>query len=417
MRRPAFLTPILPWLLAITAMTAAPLPGEWVRAESKPANRTANKAANQPATKPTTSPARPPSASSGQTESQLKAVREQIEKITQQINHDAEEKDHVAQQLKAAELSIMVTRGQLAQLKAQQTEGAGRRDELAAEREREQNALDQERATLAAELRAAYFIGREEPLRLLLNQKDPQHYGRMLEYYGYFGRARARQIDSIHARLTHLASLDSDLASQQQQLRALLQSQQQELAKLEQARGDRRNVLTKLQADSQSRTASLARFKSQQATLEKLLQQLRRSVVTTTPDNATAFGRLRGQLNWPVEGHTTARFGERRAGEVRWDGVVIEAPRDTPVKAIAAGRVVYADWLPGLGLLVIVDHGEGYLSLYGYNSQIYKKPGESVASGEVLAGVGDTGGQTQPELYFEIRRGGKAVDPAAWFRR
>lgn len=380
MRRHALVRPILPWLLVLA--TAATL-----------------------------------AASSGQTESQLKAVREQIQKITQQIGRDAVEKDRVAQQLRAAEMSLMATRAELARLKSQATERSGRRDQLAAERAREQQALVQERASLAGELRAAYFIGREEPLRLLLNQQDPQHYGRMLAYYGYFGRARALQIDSIHQRLGRIASLDTNLSSEQQQLGLLLQSQQSELAKLEQARGDRKQVLDRLQQESQSRAASLNRFKTQQASLEKLLQELKRRLSTSPLDNNTAFGRLRGQLSWPVEGRTTARFGEKRAGDVRWDGMVIVAERDTPVKAIAAGRVVYADWLPGLGLLVIVDHGEGYLSLYGYNSQIFKKPGDSVASGEVLAGVGDTGGQSQPELYFEIRRSGKPVDPAGWFRR
>ncbi|HTP38372.1 MAG TPA: peptidoglycan DD-metalloendopeptidase family protein [Steroidobacteraceae bacterium] len=356
-------------------------------------------------------------ASQGQTESQLKAVREQIQKITQQIGRDAVEQDRVAQQLRNAELSLAATRAELARLRGQAQERTARRDQLAAERDREQQALVKERASLAGEVRAAYFIGREEPLRLLLNQQDPQHYGRMLAYYGYFGRARAAQIDSIHERLARIATLDTGLAGEQQQLTVLLQSQQSELAKLEQARGDRKQALGRLQQESQSRTASLNRFRSQQAALEKLLQELRRRLSTAPLDNNTAFGRLRGQLNWPVEGRTSARFGEKRAGDVRWDGMVIVAERDTPVKAIAAGRVVYADWLPGLGLLVIVDHGEGYLSLYGYNSQIFKKPGDSVARGEVLAGVGDTGGQSQPELYFEIRRAGKPVDPAGWFRR
>ena len=112
----------------------------------------------------------------------------------------------------------------------------------------------------------------------------------------------------------------------------------------------------------------------------------------------------------------TAAFGDTRASGVKWDGLVVATERGAPVRAVAAGRVVYADWLPGLGLLAIVDHGEGYLSLYGHNERLYKAAGESVAVGEVIAAAGDTGGRPEPELYFEIRRAGRPVDPRPWFR-
>jgi murein hydrolase activator len=129
-----------------------------------------------------------------------------------------------------------------------------------------------------------------------------------------------------------------------------------------------------------------------------------------------AFSRLRGKLAWPVSGQLLARFGEARAGGVRWDGVLVGTERGTPVKAIGEGRVVYADWLPGLGLLAIVDHGDGYLSLYGHNERLFKAAGEHVGAGDTLAAAGDSGGSSRPELYFEIRKGGKPVDPLPWFR-
>ena len=129
-----------------------------------------------------------------------------------------------------------------------------------------------------------------------------------------------------------------------------------------------------------------------------------------------AFARLRGKLAWPVSGHLVARYGEARAGGVRWDGVLVATERGTPVKAVCAGRVIYADWLPGLGLLAIVDHGDGYLSLYGHNERLYKAAGDAVAAGDTLAAAGDSGGSSRPELYFEIRKGGKPVDPRPWFK-
>jgi murein hydrolase activator len=129
-----------------------------------------------------------------------------------------------------------------------------------------------------------------------------------------------------------------------------------------------------------------------------------------------AFTRLRGKLAWPVSGRVVARFGEARAGGVHWDGVLVATQRGAPVKAVCQGRVIYADWLPGLGLLTIVDHGDGYLSLYGHNERLYKAAGEQVAAGDTIAAAGDSGGSARPELYFEIRKGGKPVDPRPWFK-
>ncbi|MFT3906656.1 MAG: peptidoglycan DD-metalloendopeptidase family protein [Steroidobacteraceae bacterium] len=356
-------------------------------------------------------------ASSGQTESQLRSVREQIDRISKQIGQDALEKDRASRDLKSAELGVADARSQLAGLRADIAGREQRRTELARNRDREQAALREQRAALAGQLRAAYMIGREEPLRLLLNQHDPQQVGRMLGYYRYFGAARARQIGAIDAHLAKIAELDQQIAAEQQQLVELQKSQQGRLASLEQARSQRQDVLAGLQKESESRSQSLQRLKSQQSSLEKLLRDLRRNVSPALPpDTSSAFGKLRGQLGWPLGGKVVASYGERRAGDVRWDGMVISADRDQPVAAIAAGTVVYADWLPGLGLLVIVDHGEGYLSLYGYTSRIYKKAGERVSAGETIAAAGDTGGRSEPQLYFEIRRGGKPIDPAGWFR-
>jgi murein hydrolase activator len=134
------------------------------------------------------------------------------------------------------------------------------------------------------------------------------------------------------------------------------------------------------------------------------------------PETSSAFAHLRGQLSWPVAGRVTAAYGDTRATGVRWDGMVVATERGAAVKAVSSGRVVYADWLPGLGLLAIVDHGEGYLSLYGHNERLYKAAGESVTAGDVIAAAGDSGGRPEPELYFEIRRDGRPVDPRPWFR-
>jgi septal ring factor EnvC (AmiA/AmiB activator) len=356
-------------------------------------------------------------AAQGKTEAELRSLREKINRVTQQVSRDALERDRLSGSLRAAELSLGQARGDLGRANREYADRSARRGALAQNRMQQQQALGNERAALAAQLRVAYMIGREEPLKLLLNQQDPLHSGRLFAYYGYFGRARADQIAQIQAHMQRLDELDVELEQQQSELANLKAAQQQQLQQLERARNDRQQVLASLTAAARTREQSLARLKSQQADLEGLLKELNRSLKSVAPpDNATAFGRSRGQLPWPVAGHVTAQYGETRASGVKWEGVVIATDRDAPVKAVSAGRVVYADWLPGLGLLVIIDHGEGYLSLYAHNDRLLKATGESVAAGEAIAAAGDTGGRAAPELYFEIRRAGKPVNPAPWFK-
>jgi septal ring factor EnvC (AmiA/AmiB activator) len=351
------------------------------------------------------------------TEAELRALNEKIDRMTQQVSRDAVEREKQSASLRAAEETLGQSRGELSRLNHEYADRSARRAALAQNKEQERQAVSRERAALAGQLRAAYMIGREEPLKLLLNQQDPLHSGRLYMYYRYFGRARADQIAQIEAHVQRLDEVDAELASEQTQLSDLKSAQQSQLQRLEHARNDRQTVLASFNAVARTREQSLARLKTQQADLERLLKELDHSLKTIPPlDNATAFGRARGQLSWPVAGRITAQFGARRASGVSWEGVVIATERGAPVSAVAAGRVVYADWLPGLGLLEILDHGEGYMSLYGHNDRLLKAVGESVAAGDAIAAAGDTGGRASPELYFEIRRGGKPVDPTPWFR-
>src|SRR5207244_11362249 len=173
--------------------------------------------------------------------------------------------------------------------------------------------------------------------------------------------------------------------------------QRDQRAQLELSRVERSHVLASLEAQSHTRAQNLERLRSQQAGLEKLLRELRAAVERFPIEGNDVFARLRGRLAWPVSGRVVARFGDSRAGGVRWDGVLVATERGAPVKAVCQGRVIYADWLPGLGLLTLVDHGDGYLSLSGHNGRPYKAGGEPVAAGEALAAAGDSGGSSRPE--------------------
>jgi murein hydrolase activator len=350
------------------------------------------------------------------TEEELKAVKSEIERVTREVTQDQVERDRLTRELKSAELSVGKARDELTDVRRARAEAAARRGALATEKKTRERELEENRATLAGQLRAAYLIGRQEPLKLLLNQEDPALAGRMFVYYSYFGRARASQIRLIEDDVQRLAELDAELAAQDARLAELEKAQRAEVTDLEQARTARSRVLASLEAESHTRAQNLERLKSQQAGLEKLLRDLRTAMERFPVEGNDAFTRLRGKLSWPVSGHLVARFGDTRAGGVHWDGVLVATERGTPVKAVCEGRVIYADWLPGLGLLAIVDHGDGYLSLYGHNEKLFKAAGEHVAAGDTLASAGDSGGSSRPELYFEIRKAGKPVDPRPWFK-
>ena len=352
-------------------------------------------------------------------EADLKAVRAQMEKMRADMERDAGKRDKLSKDLEESEKSVGSARGELDRLRRERAVHTAKRAELAEQRRRQEAELANSRAALAGQIRAAQMIGQDEPLKLLLNQRDPAQAGRVFTYYQYFGRARAAQIATIDSHLREIATLDAGLAEEESRLTALEQQRKGELSKLTAARERRGRALTVLDAESRTRAKELQRLEEQKGGLEKLVRELRRALerIEKFPtDSKDAFAKLRGKLAWPAAGRLSATFGQTRAGGVKWDGVLVTAEQGAPVRAVYHGRVVYADWLSGLGLLVIVDHGDGYLSLYGHNERLYKEVGERVTAGDTIASVGDSGGRSTPALYFEIRKAGRPVDPRPWFR-
>jgi septal ring factor EnvC (AmiA/AmiB activator) len=352
-------------------------------------------------------------------EADLKAVRSQIDKVREEMERDAGKRTALSRELEESERVVGGARGELAKLQRERAVHTAKRAELAGQRRAEEGALAQDRDALAGQIRAAHMIGQEEPLKLLLNQRDPAQAGRVLVYYRYFGRARATQIAAINAHLSDLATLDAQLAAEEERLTALEEQRRSELSRLQSARERRGRALVSLDAEAKNRAKELERLKDQQGGLEKLVRELRRALerIDKFPtDSKDAFAKLRGKLAWPVAGRLAASFGQVRAGGVKWDGVLVSGAQGSPVRAIYHGRVVYADWLSGIGLLTIIDHGDGYLSLYGHNERLFKEVGERVTAGDTIATLGDTGGRANPALYFEIRKGGRPIDPKPWFK-
>ena len=353
-------------------------------------------------------------------EAELRQVRTRIESIRKQIHADAERRDALTGQLKHADLQIQSARERLAAVRcpphrfraeARGAEGASRRDT--------QREVADERGALAAELKVAYMNGRQEQLKLLLNQRDPAAVGRMMAYYGYFGRARAERITSITEHLAHLELLSERIAAETARLREHRGGERARRAgsrrRARAARADARGGPGETAARA---TISSRRLQRDAQALEKLVEQLRRAIEEFPELAEQPFQRVKGKLPWPVKGRVLAKYGQLRAGgPLKWQGLVIGAERGTQVRAPYHGRVVYADWLPGLGLLIVLDHGGGYMSLYGHNEQVYRRVGDRVAPGDALAAVGEAAGLGRPGLYLEIRKGKQTLDPQEWLGR
>jgi septal ring factor EnvC (AmiA/AmiB activator) len=358
-------------------------------------------------------------ATPAQKEAELKKVNSRIERVRKNVNQDIEKRDRLSVQLRDAELGVQQARRGLEALRAERIASESRLQELEREQAERDRELAAERGALAGELRAAYVNGREEQLKLLLNQQDPAGFGRMLAYYGYFGRARAGRIGNIRDKLEHLALVREKIAAENERLKGLESQQEKELAALRSAQQQRTRTVQAIESQIKSKGGELKRLESQAKGLEKLIADLRKALRNVPVAKQAPFEPLRGKLPWPVQqGKVLARFGQPRAGgSMRWQGMMIGTDRGARVRAPFAGRVVYADWLPGMGLMIVLDHGGGYLSLYGHNEEVFRSVGDAVAAGDVIGAVGDSGGHNQPALYFEVRRGREPVNPENWLQR
>jgi septal ring factor EnvC (AmiA/AmiB activator) len=350
------------------------------------------------------------------TEANLRSLQERIERIQRQVQDDAAAKDRLTRDLRAAEQSVSRAQGELGKVRSRRSETGAERARLQEERARRLAERDRTQADLAAQLRSAYMMGRNEPLKMLLNQRSPASFQRNSTYYGYFGRDRARKITSITENIAEIDELARQIEEQDSQLAKLETERQRRVQELDKARRQRGQVLSSLQVQSRNRGAQLKRLQQQQQQLEKLLADLRKATEATPFDPNDPFGKLRGRLSWPVAGKVESGYGEALAGGLRSNGIQIAADRGATVRAVHEGRVIFADWLSGRGLLIILDHGNGYLSLYGHNEQLFKQAGATVQAGDAIATAGDSGGRATPGLYFEIRRAGKPVNPSGWFK-
>jgi murein hydrolase activator len=354
-----------------------------------------------------------------QANAKLAEIRDRIAALTGRLHDELKERDARSARLREAEVSIAAVRRRLENLHGAVLAAERHRGELHAEETQAQAALETERAALATQARTAYMIGRQERIKLLLNQSDPAAAGRMATLYGYFARARAQKIDEIRGRIARVQDLVDQVQQATDRLQALRSDAGNEMADLQHAREERAAALAAVARQVGSGNEELARLKREEQAEEALVADLARVLQDFPLDSQASFAEMRGRLPWPVQGRMTAKYQDSRANGasgLRWNGVLIETARGAKVRAPYFGRVVYADWLQGLGLLLIIGHKGNYMTLYGHTEVLYKSVGDWVAPGDVIAGLGETGGAA-PQLYFEIREGRTPTDPKVWLKK
>ena len=386
------------------------------------------------------------------TQRQLEAARQDVAELQKLLEKLQQEKSGVQQQLKKTETEMGDLENQVKELQRELKGSEQEIQRLDQEKKKLQGARTEQQRLIGIQARAAYQSGRQEYVKLLLNQQNPEKFSRTLTYYDYLSQARLEQLAAFNETLRQLANVEQEISNHQAQLQAQKAELDERHAKLAEARKERQQALAKLNRDFATRDQRLKARQQEQAELGRVLKTIEETLARqareaeeartralaaqqarpSTPQNNQAngptvstgavyggpFASARGKLPWPVDGRLVARYGTPRGGDARtkWDGVLIGAPAGSQVRAVHGGRVVFADWLRGAGLLVILDHGNGYLSLYGHNQNLLKSAGDVVKAGDPIATVGSSGGQDTSALYFAIRQNGRPSDPAQWCR-
>jgi len=350
-------------------------------------------------------------------ERELEAVREKISSLKTSMDKRAAERDRITGELQSAEVLIVEKRTHLRELQRQRDFSEKKKAELDAQLVVKEGELAAESEQLGSQVVAAYTSGEQERIKLLLNQHDPATLGRLLTYYRYMSEFRGNNIAAVNSHIADLADLRGQAAKEENRLAGLARARYAELTELNAAQENRQELLAALKTRIAAEGSEIERLAAQEQDLARLIAELT-SILSDYPiTSEEPFSTLRGKLTWPIAGSLLHDFGQPRAGGLKWNGVVLAAPRGREVRAIYHGRIAFADWLAGMGLLIIVDHGDGFMTLYGYNETTLKSAGDWVAPGDVIATVGDSGGQQQTGLYFEVRQGTRPMNPRTWVSR
>ncbi len=353
-------------------------------------------------------------------QAELEVLRKRIRNLDRRLNETRMKHDRLATDLRDTELAVSRVSAEVADLDGQRDELMERLVSLERRRAGVRERISALRAGLAQYVRAAYATGRQDRFKLLLNQEDPATLSRALTYYAYFNRERARRIQALATDLQELADIKESISRDTARIGRLREQKTAARVRLEGQRQRRRAVIARLAKELGSQASRLERLREDEEKLAELVAGLAKELADIPQAEAqqAPFRTLKGKLPWPTTGSIRHRFGTPRGnGDLSWKGVLVAARPGTEVRAVSHGRVAFADWLRGFGLLMIIEHGEGYMSLYGHSESLMKDVGDWVDAGEVIGTVGDSGGRDLSGLYFEIRHLGTPVDPMRWCER
>lgn len=355
---------------------------------------------------------------SGDKRAQLKALKARISSLQNDLNSKREQRGSAQKALREVETQL----GKL-QKKLRDTNAAisKQQQQLASLEQRKLSLRDQQRKQqklIEQQILAAYQLGQEKKLKMLLNQESPDKLSRALVYYDYFNKARDREIKKYLDTITELDAISPAIEKKAAELGASRDTLTEQKSVLAAKQRERELTLAALDQQIGSRGENLKAMQAEQDDLLKLLNAIEEEVANISlPESYSPFNTRRGKMNWPASGKHLNRFGSKRGdSSLTWNGVEISANRGSEVKAIHHGRVVFADWLRGAGLLIILDHGDGYMSLYGHNESLLFETGDWVKAGDAIATVGNSGGRNTASLYFEIRKNGQPTNPSRWCR-
>jgi len=358
----------------------------------------------------------------------LKQLRNRIEALQKELASKEESKSEAADALRESERAISDANRKLAELAREQREASNLLNQLQAQSGQIKSNIEAQQTQLGQLLYRQYLGGQQEYLRLLLNQQDPNQVARELHYYGYLSRARAQGIKTLRLNLGQLDALTLESREKSAEIAAIQAEQAAQKKHLEREKTEHKKLLTRISSQVDKQRREIGKLKRDETRLSRLVEKIgkllsrRESAAPLSnnrlPDASTGsspFASLKGRLSLPVRGELVNRFGSPRSdGGVTWKGLFIRSSSGSEVKAIANGQVVFADWLRGFGNLMIVDHGGSYMSLYGNNETLYKQVGDTLQGGDLIATVGNSGGNPDSGLYFELRHQGKPFDPLSW---
>lgn len=349
------------------------------------------------------------------TQAQLSTLKKSINQVQVSLKRDQKKQSVAENTLSATEQEINELGKQIYQLDQKLLLLGDDLSGFEAEKSRLEQSLKESRGRLEKIIRQQYRLGAQPRLFMLLNQRDPEQISRMSHYYDRFSAAQIAEMAQFQSLLHHLKSTHLSINSTQKSIQDNRDSLQAKLAELQRLREQRQISLSAINKQVSGAQAKLKQLNLDKKRLEKLLAEIEKSVSSANlTQNNKSFVSLKGKLPWPVKGKILRAYGNVK-DNLSYDGVLLAGTTGSTVAVVHHGRVVFSDWLRGYGLLTIVDHGDGYMSLYGQNDSLLKETGDWVSQGESIATIGSSGGNNAPGLYFAIRHKGKAINPKRWF--